>query len=251
MNREARLVEAFVEMADTLVDDFDVVDLLQRLVEHCVALLAADAAGLLLADQRGGLQVVACSTEQARLLELYQLQNDEGPCLDCFHTGKPVLIADISSVADRWPHFSLRALADGYHSVHAVPLRLRAETIGAMNLFHSRVGSLPDEDLTVGQALADVATIGILQERMIRHGETLSEQLQTALNSRVIIEQAKGVLAQSGSLDMDAAFAQLRGYARNHNERLAEVARRLVDGTMNPAQILAPSPALAPQAEPS
>lgn len=249
VDRERRLVEAFVALADTLVDDFDVVDLLQTLVEQTVDLLAADAAGLMLADQRGGLQVVASSSERTRLLELFQLQNNEGPCLDCYRSGRQVLVSDLTRDAERWPRFVPEATRQGFRSVHALPLRLRAEIIGAMNLFHSGPGALPDEDLEVGQSLADVATIGILQERTIQRTETLSEQLQSALNSRVIIEQAKGVLAEKGTLDMDAAFGRLRGYARANNRRLSELARDVVDGKVDSEELLRSSPSVRPNGD--
>jgi GAF domain-containing protein len=206
--RETRLVDAFVELADTLVDDYDVADLLHRLVEHSVDLLDAAAAGLMLADQRGGLQVLASSTETARLLELFQLQANEGPCLDAYRTGEPILVDDISAVstARRWPSFAPEAARQGYASVHAVPLRLRREVIGALNLFGHHTGALPEADLRVAQAMADTATIGILHERAVHRAETLTEQLQHALNNRTIIEQAKGVLAHAGNLDMDQSF---------------------------------------------
>lgn len=228
--REQLLSRAFVGLADTLVDDYDVIDLLDRLVGYSVELLAADAAGILLADSQRDLRVVASSQEDAEVMELLQLQADQGPCVECFRTGEPVSVADLADAAGRWPVF-VAALAQrgAYRSVHALPLRLRGEAIGTLNLFHGQPGALPDADLAVGQALADVATIGILAERAIRRGEVVTEQLQAALNSRVIIEQAKGVLAQHGHLTMDAAFDRLRRYARTHNARLSEVARQVVE----------------------
>lgn len=238
LGRERQIVDAFVALADTLVDDFDILELLQMLVEQSVGLLDADAAGLLLTDERGGLQVMASSSEQTRLLELFQLQNNEGPCLDCFSLGRQVLISDLNAEIDRWPQFVPEAKRQGFVSVHALPLRLRSVTIGAMNLFHGRPGALSDGDLKLGQSLTDVATIAILQERAIRRTENISEQLQSALNSRVIIEQAKGVLAEKGTLDMDAAFARLRGYARSHNLRLGEAARGVVEGTIASEMVL-------------
>jgi transcriptional regulator with GAF, ATPase, and Fis domain len=240
--RERELTQAFVELADTLVTGYDVADLLYGLVEHCVSLLDAAAAGIMLADQRGGLQVMAASTERTRLLELFQLQNDEGPCLDCFRTGQLVAVPDLTVVADRWPRFAAAARQEGYAAVHALPLRLREQIIGALNLFSGQPGDLPIDDLPVAQALADVATIGILHERAIHHHETLIEQLQGALNSRIIIEQAKGVLAEHGGLDMDQAFHRLRGYSRNTNTGLARAARDLIDGHLDPAAILVPAP---------
>jgi GAF domain-containing protein len=238
VDREQRLVETIVTLADTLIDDFDVVELMQTLVDQSVNLLEADAGGLMLADQRGGLQVMASSSERTRLLELFQLQNNEGPCLDCYLSGKQVLVVDLTNEGTRWPQFVPEAERRGFSSVQALPLRLRADTIGALNLFHARPRSLSEDDLRVGQAMAAVATIGILQERAIQRTETLSEQLQSALNSRVIIEQAKGVLAEGGSLDMDAAFAKLRGYARGNNLRLGEVARGVVEGKIDTETVL-------------
>jgi GAF domain-containing protein len=230
LEREQRVSEAFVALADTLVDDYDIIDLLDQLVAHCVALLAADAAGIMLADPREQLRPVAASSEDAETMELLQLQSDEGPCLEAYRTAAQVRIPDLSQVAGRWPRFVAAVVrSGGFASVHAIPLRLRGQAIGALNLFHRDPGPLPDADLALGQALADVATIGILQERAIRRSEVLNEQLQTALNSRVVIEQAKGVVAQHFGVGMAAAFDRLRGYCRSNTLRLAEVARQLVD----------------------
>jgi GAF domain-containing protein len=233
-NRERLLADAFVGLADTLVDDYDVIDVLDRLVGYSVSLLAADAAGILLVDLQGRLRVVASSSEESDWTELMQIQADEGPCVECVRTGGPVTVTDLDAAADRWPRLTaaLRARdrdgSDRYRSVHALPLRLRGEAIGGLNLFHTRPGPLPEADLRLGQALADIATIGILQERTIREGEVLTQQLQHALNTRVVIEQAKGVLAQLGSVPMDIAFEHLRRHARRNNTLLGEVARRVV-----------------------
>jgi GAF domain-containing protein len=227
--RERVLTEAFVKLADTLVTDYDVIDLLHRLCDDSVALLPVDAAGLLLSDQRGTLRVVSSSTEQVHLVELFQLQADEGPCLDCFRTSRQTVAADLDD-EPRWPRFVARARQAGYRSVHALPLRLRSETIGALNLFGSTPGALSTHTLRVGQALADVATIGILHERALRRQEVLAEQLQGALNSRVIIEQAKGMLAERGRIDLPQAFALLRSHARARQQRLSDLARDVVNG---------------------
>ena len=228
---ERLVAEAFVELADTLVDDFDVLDFMHQVTVRCAQVLGVSAAGVLLADQRGALRVAAASTEQTRLLELLQLQDDEGPCPECFHTGRPVAIADLSLVADRWPRFATAARDAGFASVHALPMRLRTDVIGALNLFGAKPGLLDEDTIRLGQALADVATIGLLQARTIRHREVLAEQLQTALNSRIIIEQAKGVLAERHQLDMAQSFSLLRDTARNSNRRLSELARMVADGS--------------------
>jgi transcriptional regulator with GAF, ATPase, and Fis domain len=241
LERETRLVGAFVALADTLVADYDVVDLLHQLVDYCCELLGVAAAGIMLSDQRGSLQLLASSSEQTRLLELFQLQADQGPCLDCFRTGEPVTETDLAAT-DRWPVFAPHAAEQGYHYVHAVPLRLREQIIGAFNLFGDYPADPPTHDLTIARALADVATIGILHERAIRRGEVLTEQLQTALTNRVIIEQAKGVLAHAGGLEMETAFEALRAYGRHHSTRLSELAHQLATTHLDPQTILAFTP---------
>src|SRR6476660_2294013 len=199
------LSEAFVELTDTMVAGFDVIDFLHVLTDRSVQLLEVSAAGLLLADPRGELRVVAASSEAARLLELFQLQNDQGPCLDCFRTGQPVTAADLDAQTHRWPRFAAAARQAGFAAVQALPMRLRDQVIGALNLFQATPGGLGHGDGRAGQALAEVATIGLLQQRGTRRSETLNEQLQGALNSRVAIEQAKGKLAERAGLDMDQA----------------------------------------------
>jgi transcriptional regulator with GAF, ATPase, and Fis domain len=227
---QTQLANAFVEMADTLVDDFDVIEFMHVLTERCVQLLDVSAAGLLLTDQRDTLQVVAASTERTRLLELFALQADQGPCVDCFRTGQPVSVVDLPS-AGRWPRFAAAAAELGFVSVHALPMRLRSEVIGALTLFDIRRRALDDSARRIGQALADVATIGLLQQRAIQRRDLLTEQLQAALNSRVLIEQAKGVLAERHQVDVAQAFALLRNSARSHNRRLSDLSQAIVDGS--------------------
>jgi len=233
-----RLLETFVELADTLIDDFDVIDFLHLLVDRSVELLNVDAAGLLLADQHGRLQLIATSNEQVRLLELFQLQNDEGPCLDAYATGTRVSHADLAGANDRWPRFATAATDSGFAAVDALPMRLRGDVIGALNLFRSDPGELTETALRTARALVDVATIGLLQERSIRHQEVLTEQLQTALNNRVVIEQAKGYIAHRLGVDMDDAFAALRGYARGHNLKLSGVAGSVIAGDIDTGDLL-------------
>jgi transcriptional regulator with GAF, ATPase, and Fis domain len=225
------LSATFVELTDTMVADFDVIDFLHVLTDRSAQLLDVAAAGLLLADPRGELRVVAASSEAARLLELFQLQNDQGPCLDCFRSGRPVTAADLDAEAQRWPRFAVAAQEAGFAAVQALPMRLREQVIGALNLFRATPGPFDPAGIRVGQALADVATISLLQERNMRHSDTLNEQLQTALNSRVIIEQAKGKLAERLGLDMDQAFSLLRDHARSRNQRLSDLAQAFIDGT--------------------
>jgi len=241
-----RLSKIFVEVADTLVDDFDLLDFLHMLTVRTASLVGASAVGLLLADQRGQLRFMAASDEKARILEIFQVQISEGPCFDAYRTAKPVLNADLREVAERWPSFTRHALDAGFVSVHAFPIRVRREVIGALNVFGSEVGgNFDDADVQIVQALTDVAAIGLLQERAVRRGEVLTEQLQAALNNRVIIEQAKGVLAQHGNLTMHVAFDRLRQYARSHNLRLTDVARQIVETDFAADVLTAP---LAPKA---
>jgi hypothetical protein len=227
-----------VQAADTLVDDFDVIDFLHTLAERCVQLLDVDAAGLMLADSRGQLHAAAASSENARLLELFELQSNAGPCMDAFRTGAPVVNADLAVCQERWPNFAEAARATGFVSVHALPLRLRTAVIGALNLFVARPGPLSGADARTGQALADVATIGILAQRTVQQSELLSAQLKHALDSRVIIEQAKGMLAERRRITVDAAFVLLRSHARNHNLRLSDLARHVAEGSGTAAELL-------------
>jgi GAF domain-containing protein len=236
--REQSLVAAFVRLADTLVADYDVIDLFHGLCADCVELLGADAAGLMLGNQRGALQVVSASEEAAQLVELFQLQADQGPCLDCYATSTQVEAGNLAAAADRWPRFVARAREHGFGAVHALPMRLRGQTIGALNLFHRDPHAMPAGELAVGQALADVATIAILSDRSTREREQLTEQLQAALHSRVIIEQAKGILAERGHIALDEAFTRMRAHARATQQRLSDLARGVIDNTLDTTPML-------------
>jgi transcriptional regulator with GAF, ATPase, and Fis domain len=233
-SREHLLARTFVDLADTLVADFDVVDFLHTLAQRSTELLDASAAGIMLVDRHGDLQVMASSTEEARLLELYELQRDEGPCPECFRSGTPVARADLSAMRASWPAFTDRLEQLGFHSAQALPMRLRSETIGVLNLFRARPGQLTESDLWIGQAMAHVATVGLIQERAIAARELLAEQLQTALNSRILLEQATGVLAERAGVSMDQAFQAMRRHARSHSTRLREIATQVIDGTIDP-----------------
>ena len=231
MGREQRLVEVFVEVADTLVADFDLVEFLQTLTERCLELVEADAAGLLLSDQRGGLQLITATDEPSRVLELFQLQRDQGPCLEAFATGRSLVNIHLAEERHRWPDFVDAALDLGFVLSHALPMRLRGEVIGAMNLFCTSPGELTEDHLAVAQGLADLATIGLLHERTLHDSVALSEQLQTALDSRVLVEQAKGVLSARSGTTVGAAFTAMRDHARRTGRTLGAVARGVVDGS--------------------
>ena len=215
MTEEHRLARTMVELADTLVHDFDVVDFLHTLANRCADLFEVAEAGVMLADQRGGLRLVASSSERARHLELFELQNDEGPCLDAFHSGRSVVAEDLLLEVKRWPLFGAEAIAAGFGSVCALALRYRNEVIGALNVFRAEPGTLREDELVAAQALADVATIGILQHRAVEEARVLVEQLQSTLNSRVILDQAKGVLAERAQINLNEAFDLLSGYAHS------------------------------------
>ena len=236
--REAALTAAFVDMADTMAADYDVVDLLHRLAGHCVDLLGVTAAGVLVTDAQGQPQPLATN---AQLVELLELQVDQrGPCVDCFDTGEPVSAVDLSQYSGQWPRFVAEAQRQMFHTVHALPMRLRDQTVGVLNLFRTDLTRLSTEDLALGQALADIATISILHERALHRSQTHVEQLQAALDSRIVIEQAKGALAQHGGLDVDDAFTLLRNYARSHRLPLSQVARDVVTNRQSAAAVLAP-----------
>jgi GAF domain-containing protein len=224
-----RLAKIFVEVADTLVDDFDLLDFLHMLTVRTANLVGASAVGLLLADQRGQLRFMAASSERARHLEIFQVQVNQGPCFDAYRTAKPVINADLNAADDRWADFTARALDAGFRSVHAFPMRVRREVIGALNIFGDTVGGELDEaDVQIVQALTDVAAIGLLQERALRRGELLTEQLQSALNSRIVIEQAKGALARAEGISTSQAFQLMRSTARSTGRRLHDVAGSIV-----------------------
>ena len=224
-----RLASIFVEVSDTLVEEFDLIEFMHMLTHRTADLTGAAAVGLLLADKDGRLEFMAGSDENVKLLELFQLQSREGPCLEAYRSRRPVINVNLDEAASRWPRFAPRATAAGFQSVHAFPLRLRSETIGALNVFGAALGGdFQASDIPIVQALADVAAIGLLQERAIRRGELLTEQLQGALNSRIVIEQAKGAIAQIHQISIDEAFTRIRVYARSNHKKLTDVAHAVL-----------------------
>lgn len=227
-SREREIIRAFVELSNELVDDYDIVDVLTRLTTNCVRLLDVASAGLLLADGRGVLHLAASSSGRAHHLELFQLQRDEGPCLDCYRAGEPVVVPDLAREEQRWPQFGRAAQAVEFKSVHAFPMRLRDTVLGVLGLFGDEVGRLDDEDLALAQALAHVVSVALVNEKSVGDLATINAQLQRALTSRITIEQAKGVIAHTGGVDMESAFAVLRRYARDHGRLLSDVATDVV-----------------------
>ncbi|MEV8524799.1 MULTISPECIES: GAF and ANTAR domain-containing protein [unclassified Streptomyces] len=244
MAREQRLTEIFIEVTDSLTDDFDVLDLLQRLSTRCVELLDVSAAGILLADPLGKLQVVAASDEHARLLELFALQYGQGPCVDCFRSGTARTNIDLISprTTASWPRFATRARETGYVTTHAIPLRLRDRNIGALNLFQKTPHRLGESDIALAKALASVATITILQQRTLERSHIERTQLQTALNSRILVEQVKGLLAERWGTSPDEAFGAFRGYARSRHLGLTDFATSIITGTFDTSTIPPPPP---------
>jgi transcriptional regulator with GAF, ATPase, and Fis domain len=230
---QRRLLETFVTLADTLVADYDVVDLLQLLVDTCRDVLDTTAAGILLADENGELEVIASTSEASRLVEVMQLSAEEGPCIESFRSGRRVSVPDIADSKQEWWQFRGSALRQGFHSMDALPLRLRDTTIGTLNLMRESPGAAPEESVAAAQAFADVATIGILHERTVRESTVLTEQLQSALNSRIVIEQAKGVVSHTRGVSIDEAFTLIREYARSHSTGLSLVAARIVNRTLH------------------
>lgn len=230
---QRELLQTFVRLADTLVDDYDVVELLQVLVDSCRDLLETTAAGILLANPRGELEVVASTSEASRLVEVMQLSAEAGPCIDSFRSGRRVSVPDIAHSQDSWVQFRGAAMAQGFRAMDALPMRLRDTTIGTLNLLRSAPGVPDEDDILAAQAFADVATIGILHERSVKESSVLSRQLQAALNSRIVIEQAKGVVSQTRGVSIDEAFLIIRQYARSHSVGLSTVAARLVDRSLH------------------
>lgn len=235
MTREADVMRSLVDLADTLVADYDVIDLLTGLADRCVELLGASAAGVMLASPNGDLRLVASSSEAMRVVELFELQAQEGPCLDAYRTGERVAHEDLSAGGGRWPKFATVAAEAGFRTAFALPLRLRDATIGALNVFGSEPTPMAESDVLVARAFADLATISVLQQRALSGSQQLNEQLTHALTSRVLIEQAKGVVFERAGIELSEAFSRLRAYARSQNLRLTDVAQAAIDGTLDPA----------------
>lgn len=242
MANEGLVISTLVEMADNLVEEFDVIDLVTLLSHRCAEALDVDAAGVMLASPEGELQYLASSSESMRLLEVFQIQTDEGPCIDCFNSGEPIVNHALSVNDGRWPRFTPVALEAGFASVHCLPLRLRGRTIGALNFLRTREGWLDSYEVTLAQSMADLATITLIQHRAAADAKVLNLQLSYALNSRIIIEQAKGMVAQATNCGLREAFALIRSYARSHHLGLTALATSLVEGTFLLSDLGRPQP---------
>ncbi|MET8468852.1 GAF and ANTAR domain-containing protein [Streptomyces sp. NPDC006422] len=240
--RDERLARAFLELADTLTDGFYLVDFLHVLTDHMLALLDVTAIGVVMVDAQGRMVDVTASTHTAHQLEEAQIEFDEGPCKDSCRTHEQVGPVDLTGpgASERWPRFTETARAAGFTAVAALPLRLREEVIGAVNVFHARRDALHPAGLRLGQALADAATIGILHQRLSQDQAERVGQLQTALNSRIIIEQAKGCLGARLDIAPDAAFARLRSYARARRTPLTRLSQQVVDGRVQAQEFASP-----------
>ena len=236
-SREVLLTRTLVQLADTLVEGFDIVDLFTFLAARCIEILDVAAAGLMLPQTNGELGIVASSSEAMHVLETFEAQSNEGPCLDCYRSGQPIVNLDLATAHSRWPRFTPRALAAGFRSVHALPMHVRSETIGALNLFRAHEGRMDESDVNAAQSLADIASIAILQYRADLDLRALNDQLNFALNSRIVIEQAKGIVGEKCRIEMAQAFSLLRTYARSNGRRLADVARDIIDGTLRPESL--------------
>jgi len=228
----ARLAQVFVELSDTVLDTFDIIEFLDNLTERCVELLDADAAGLMLADQRNRLNLMAATVQRARVLGLFELHIQEGPSLECFTTGRAITNLSLAESRERWPRFGPAAIHSGFGTTHALPMRLRGQIIGALSLLTQDQRQLSVTDLAIGQAMADLATIGLLHQRNADEQKTLSEQLTIALNSRVLVEQAKGALADRARISLNEAFHRMRDYARHNRVPLASVASEVAAGAI-------------------
>lgn len=242
MTREEQVLAAMLQAVDTLVDDFDLIDFLHQLCDRCNELLDVSAVGIMLADPDGGLQLIAASDEHTRLLELFAVQTDEGPCVETQRSGTAHVNIALGSpeAAAGFPRFAEQALAAGYATTHALPMRLRQQNVGALNLFDNRAKTLSDSDARVAQALADVATIAILQQRSLVHSNVERAQLRAALSSRIVIEQAKGILTERWQTSTDQAFDALRRHARSHHHSLTELCRQVIDGTLDTSALQRP-----------
>jgi transcriptional regulator with GAF, ATPase, and Fis domain len=236
--REHDIIAAFVELSNELVDGYDMMDLLSEWTAKLPGLLDVAAAGLLLADGAGVLHLISASSERTHHLEVFQLQRHQGPCLDCYRSGATVVVPDLAAESQRWPDFARVAQSVGFASVQALPMRLRDTVLGALGLFGTTVGHLDDDDLALAQALVHVASVAIVNEKSTSDRDLVNAQLQQALTSRIVLEQAKGVLASAGQLEMEDAFRVLRRYARDHSRKLSTVAQQLVNREVRAQELL-------------
>lgn len=228
LTNPSRLSDLFVAAADTLVGGFDLVDFLHGVATGAAKITGSSAIGLLLAERDGGLRVIAASSEDPELLGLFSIQRAEGPCLDAHRAGAELPDIDLRATHDPWPDFTSQATALGFTGTHCFPLRLRGKTVGAMHAFQDDGHHLSADERRSGRALADLAAISLVQERATRRPGELTEQVLFALNSRIVIEQAKGTVALNLDVGVAEAFELLRVRAAQHRMPLTELARAVV-----------------------
>lgn len=240
--REQSLLRVFVDLADTLTRDFDLPELLYRVAGHCTSLVAAAAAGVLLSSPQGGVSLVAASSERSEDVELLQLRVGSDPCLEAMAAGVSVRVPDLFAARARWPAWAPVALGAGFGSVYATPMTLHGDTVGVVTILAVSPGALSDDDLEVVRALTHIATIGILQQRALHQTELLADQLRAALNSRVVIEQAKGVISGRSALDVstERAYLLLSDYAQRTSTTIGVVSQAVIDGLLDPAALVYP-----------
>ena len=228
--REKLTTAAFIEVANALASDYDVGEFLHMLVGRCSEALNSDAVSVLLEAQEGTLQLAAATSERMRELEDLEIRLGQGPCVETYRQGAPVSAGDMRKEQDRWPATAPKAMEIGLLAVNAFPLKVDGDSVGAFNVYREAAGALSDEELRLTQAFADVATVGILRDRKVSEAERRAEQLQGALDSRVLIEQAKGVLAERQGISTELAFDMIRRYARNHHRKLRGVCQQIIAG---------------------
>lgn len=235
MSREARIIDTLVELADILVTPFEPDDLLYRLVDSCLEVLDAQAAGVLLRDQSGELRAVTATSRDVKELEVFEVALSEGPSYEAFRSGEQVAVDDLANHGHEWPNITSAAQRQGFAACYGFPLRWHDDTVGALNVFLTAAQApMSMSDQRAGRGLADIATIALLQGQRSSEADARTEQLQQALDNRVLIEQAKGLLGERHGLGAREAFERLRRYCRGHNLSLHQAAQEILEGRLDP-----------------
>jgi GAF domain-containing protein len=228
---QATFLRTVSAAAADLVRPYDTVTMLENLSERVSEVLALTGSGVSL-ESDGRLAFITALDEQIARVEQVQERTQEGPCVDCFRGGNPVVVPDLEAEGARWAQYADAALQAGLRATAGVPMTLEGRSIGALNLYSSEPREWPDEDVAAAQVLADLATAFLVNASKLRQQEELAAQLAGALESRVLIEQAKGVVSASAHVSVDEAFRRMRSWARNHNLPLPSVAQDVVEGSL-------------------